>query len=92
MHRCNIYIPFQIKNKKPPIVFEYGKQLRGFIYVEDIAKFNVKAFETDEGVFNLGTGKTTSLLGIIQMLNSLTGSNVNPDITGEFRVGDKIND
>ncbi|MEM3830530.1 MAG: SDR family NAD(P)-dependent oxidoreductase [Conexivisphaerales archaeon] len=82
----------RLKNKKPPIVFEDGKQLRDFIYVEDVAKFNVKALERGEGVFNLGTGRTTSLLGIIQMLNSLTGSNVSPEITGEFRVGDNRHD
>ncbi len=82
----------RLKNKKSPIVFEDGKQLRDFIYVEDLAKFNVKALERGEGVFNIGTGKTTSLLGIIQMLNTLTGSNVNPEITGEFRLGDNRHD
>ncbi|MEM3828182.1 MAG: NAD-dependent epimerase/dehydratase family protein [Conexivisphaerales archaeon] len=78
----------RLKNKKPPIVFEDDKQLRDSIYVGDVAKFNVKALERGKRVFNLGTGRTTSLLGITQMLNSLTGSNVSPEITGEFRLGD----
>ncbi|MEM4067691.1 MAG: NAD-dependent epimerase/dehydratase family protein [Candidatus Micrarchaeaceae archaeon] len=78
----------RLKNKKPLIVFEDGKQLGDFIYVEDIATFNVKVLERGKRVFNLGIGRTTSLLGIIQMLSSLTGSNVSPKIIGEYRVGD----
>src|SRR3989344_4286034 len=51
----------RIKNNNPPVVYEDGHQIRDFIFVEDIARANVAAIETDKFVIsplNVGTGKT----------------------------------
>ena len=83
----------RIKNKNPPIIFEDGNQLRDFIYVEDIARANLLALESDkEGVYNVGTGKATSILEVAKTLIELFDSKVEPKITGEFRVGDNRHD
>jgi len=83
----------RIKNNNPPIIFEDGRQLRDFIYVEDVARANLLALEGDkEGVYNVGTGKATSILEVANTLIELFDSKVEPKITGEFRVGDNRHD
>jgi dTDP-L-rhamnose 4-epimerase len=83
----------RIKNNKPPIVYEDGKQMRDFVYVEDVARLNVEAIENEaSGVFNLGTGEPHSLLEVIEMLKKIYGSDVEPYITQEYRPGDNRHD
>jgi len=83
----------RIKNNNPPIIFEDGNQVRDFIYVEDIAEANLLALEQDaSGVYNVGTGKPTSVLTIAENLIELYGSKVKPNITNEFRDGDNRHD
>lgn len=82
----------RIKNGNRPVVFEDGKQLRDFIYVEDIARSNVQALEKGEGVYNVGTGRPSSLLQLIDMINNELGTKVEADVTGEFRPGDNRHD
>jgi dTDP-L-rhamnose 4-epimerase len=80
----------RIKNNNPPIIYEDGKQTRDFIYVEDVAKANLLCLEKFDGidVFNVGTGKSTSILEIADLLIKLHDSKVKPRIKGEFRLGD----
>ncbi|MGC8615310.1 MAG: SDR family NAD(P)-dependent oxidoreductase [Thermoprotei archaeon] len=75
----------RLKNGNPPLLFEDGKQMRDFVYVEDVAKLNVMALEKGEGVYNLGTGKPTSLLKIVNAIKELLGSHVEPKVTQDFR-------
>jgi len=83
----------RIKNNNPPIIFEDGNQLRDFIYVEDVARVNLIALESNaEGVYNVGTGRPTSILDIAEMLIDIFDSKVKPKITEEFRVGDNRHD
>ena len=82
----------KIKNNKAPIIFEDGKQLRDFVYVEDIAEFNLKALERGEGVYNLGTGKTNSLISLAEEIKKQFNSNIELNVTGEFRPGDNRHD
>ena len=70
-----------IEAGKPPLIFGDGLQSMDFIYVEDVARANVLAAQsevTDE-VFNLGTGIQTSLNELCSMLLSLTGSSLQPE-------------
>jgi dTDP-L-rhamnose 4-epimerase len=83
----------RIKNGMPPILFEDGKQLRDYVYVEDVARLNVEAVENDsKGVFNVGTGEAHSLLDVVDSLNRIYGSKVKPNITQKFRLGDNRHD
>ncbi|HDJ96763.1 MAG TPA: SDR family NAD(P)-dependent oxidoreductase [Candidatus Aenigmarchaeota archaeon] len=90
---CAIFLS-RIKNNNPPIIYEDGNQVRDFIYVEDIARVNLVALEKFEGVdvFNVGTGKPTSILEVANTLIEICDSNVEPKITQEFRVGDNRHD
>lgn len=83
----------RIKNNNPPIIFEDGRQIRDFVYVEDVAKANLLALESEkEGVYNVGTGKPSSILEVAETLIRLFNSNVEPKVTGEFRIGDNRHD
>ena len=64
-----------VKNKKFPC--STGEQLRDFIYVEDVAHAFISACEKkiDSGVYNLGSGESTSIYKICKIVESqLTGS------------------
>lgn len=66
-----------------PTIFGDGKQTRDFIYVGDVAVANIKAaLSTKCGhgeSINIGTGKETSLLQLIEALNAATGRNITPE-------------
>jgi len=53
----------RLKEKKPPIIFGNGSQIRDFIFVEDVAKANIAAMNSNvkSGFFNVGTGDTISI-------------------------------
>jgi len=59
----------RISEKKPPIIFGDGLQLRDFTYVEDVMKANLSAMKSkvNEGFFNVGSGKATSVLDLANM-------------------------
>lgn len=85
----------RIKNNNPPIIYEDGNQLRDFVYVTDVAKANLMVLENEKfiiDVFNVGTGKPTSVLEISKMLIELYDSKVEPYVTEQFRLGDNRHD
>ena len=78
----------RIKERKPLIVEGDGKQTRDFVYVEDVAEAVVKALESEEsGVFNVGTGKETSIMELADLLFEITGMNTGIDFSSP-RPGD----
>ncbi len=81
----------RILNGLAPIVYEDGMQMRDFVFVEDVARANVHVMEDDRAdfqVFNVGSGKGTSVLDFIQALATAYGKDVTPKITGQFRPGE----
>jgi dTDP-L-rhamnose 4-epimerase len=73
------------------LVYEDGDQMRDFIYVGDVARANLFVMENEKAdfqVFNVGTGKATSIAGLARRLSSLYGKSIEPKIPGEFRLGD----
>jgi dTDP-L-rhamnose 4-epimerase len=81
----------RIKNDKPPMIFEDGRQSRDFISVHDIVEANMLAMgkpQADYQSFNVGSGKVTTVLEIAEILRSLCGKRINPEITMKFRKGD----
>ncbi len=56
-----------------------GEQTRDFIYVSDVADANLKAASTKDAsgqVFNIATGKPTSINQLAELLGKITGLNV----------------
>lgn len=59
---------------KQPRIFGSGEQERDFVYVGDVVEANLRAVHHgDEDVFNIGTGRSTSVNRIFQTLQSIIG-------------------
>jgi UDP-glucose 4-epimerase len=59
---------------RPLRIFGDGQQTRDFIYVKDIARYNVLALQHDAGgVCNIGSGRSVTLLALIDALESAAG-------------------
>lgn len=87
---CSIFST-QIVNKKQPVVYEDGNQTRDFVFVEDVAAANLLVMHSKKAngnVFNVGSGKATTISCFAQTLLDLYDSSLTPSITGEFRLGD----
>ena len=81
----------RLRNRRAPLVFEDGRQTRDFVSVRDVAAAVVRALETDAAdglAVNVGTGEPHTVLEVAEMLNSLLGTAITPEVTGEFRAGD----
>ena len=63
-----------LKMGQPLRVFGDGGQTRDFIHVADIARINRLALESDAGgMCNVGTGKSTTLLKLIDIFGKVAG-------------------
>ena len=70
-----------IKANKPPIIFGDGLQTRDFISVEDVAKANLLSMtsNTDFAFLNIGTGITTSVKELANLMIKLSGKSLTPE-------------
>ncbi|HEX7369393.1 MAG TPA: NAD-dependent epimerase/dehydratase family protein [Rhodanobacteraceae bacterium] len=79
-------------NDRPPVVFEDGMQRRDFVSVHDVARACRLALEAPGApghAINIGSGRAATVLEIAAALGAALGrSDVEPDITRQFRVGD----
>lgn len=84
-----------------PRVYEDGQQFRDFIHVQDVAhalmcllgtwqlKQAVRCWANPnfQGVFNVGTGKPTTILELATLISERLGGPA-PEVTGLYRTGD----
>ena len=70
----------RIKDKKPPIVFGTGSQIRDFIHVEDIANANYLAMNSDVSNLhvNVGTGNSISILELAKIMIDISNLDLEP--------------
>jgi UDP-glucose 4-epimerase len=70
-----------IESGKPPLIFGDGSQSMDFVFIEDVARANVLAAQSDvtDEVFNVGTGIQTSLNQLCEILLRLTDSKLRPE-------------
>ncbi|TRZ83058.1 NAD-dependent epimerase/dehydratase family protein [bacterium] len=69
-----------LKNEKS-IIYGSGKKRRDFIHIDDINDFHllcIKDAKTDNKVFNLGNGKSYSVLEIYDMVSKILKKNISP--------------
>jgi dTDP-L-rhamnose 4-epimerase len=74
-----------------PRVFEDGRQLRDFVHVDDVARANVLALETDspfDGALNVASGEPRSVLELAAAICSASPAAPEPQVVGGFRAGD----
>ena len=66
---------------RSPVVHGDGLQSRDFTFVDDIVQANLLAAEAPRlagKVFNIASGRRTSLLELVHILNENLGSNIRP--------------
>ncbi|MCM8776831.1 MAG: NAD-dependent epimerase/dehydratase family protein [Candidatus Omnitrophica bacterium] len=62
---------------KTPIVFGDGQQTRDFVYIDDVIRANITMMESPvTGIFNVGTGKETSVNQIFDYIKSASGRDI----------------
>jgi UDP-glucose 4-epimerase len=76
---------------RPPTVFGDGLQSRDFTDVRDVVQAMMKAAEAPPEVsgkvYNVGTGRSVSVLDLVGTLNRLLGAGLTP-VQGPARLGD----
>jgi len=81
----------RLLNNLPPVLYEDGEQTRDFSFVEDIARANLLAAETDklDGLaVNIGSGHGTPIREIAERLSDILKIDMAPEVNGEFRPGE----
>src|SRR5262249_12374653 len=81
----------RLLNALPPVLYEDGEQTRDFSFVEDIARANLLAAETDklDGLaVNIGSGIGIPIREIAEQLSAILKIKIAPEINGEFRPGE----
>ena len=81
----------RILNGLPPVLYEDGEQTRDFSFVEDIARANWLAAESDnlDGLpVNVGSGRGVAVREVAEQISAALGSRIAPEVNGEFRPGE----
>ena len=81
----------RLLNNLPPVLYEDGEQTRDFSFVEDIARANLLAAQTDklDGLpVNIGSACGTPIREIAEQLADILKIDIAPEINGEFRPGE----
>ncbi len=81
----------RLLNNLPPVLYEDGEQTRDFSFVEDIARANLLAAQTDklDGLpVNIGSACGTPIREIAEQLADILRIDIAPEINGEFRPGE----
>lgn len=82
----------RLLNGNPPLIFEDGRQMRDFVHVSDIARACRLALTVPEAadqVLNVGSGRQYTVLEIAHAMAEVLGrEEIEPEITGNYRVGD----
>ena len=78
----------RLSEDSPPVIYGDGSQTRDFTFVGDAVQANIRAAESDEtGVFNIGTGKSTSIAVLADTIGRIMGKDLQP-VHEERRVGE----
>jgi dTDP-L-rhamnose 4-epimerase len=81
----------RLLNDLPPVLYEDGEQTRDFSFVEDIARANLLAAESDklDGLpVNVGSGAGVSIREVAEQIADALDIHITPEVNGEFRPGE----
>ena len=81
----------RVLNDRPPRVFEDGGQLRDLVHVSDVVAATLAAMTAQDApgnAINVATGDRVRVLDLARAVAAALGSDVEPDVTGEYRAGD----
>jgi len=77
----------RLRDGERPRIFGDGSQTRDYVYAGDVAEVTIAALESSGGVFNVGTGRETSVLDLLAAIQTVAGTDVAPE-HAEARAGE----
>ena len=75
---------------KPMTMHEDGRQTRDFVHIQDVVDAHMMILENEEipsGIYNLGSGRTTHVNELAEMVARKVGVPFRPEYPGMFVVG-----
>jgi dTDP-L-rhamnose 4-epimerase len=81
----------RLLNNLPPVLYEDGEQTRDFSFVQDIARANLLAAQTDklDGLaVNVGSGRGVPIREVAEHIADALKIDIPPEARGEFRPGE----
>jgi UDP-glucose 4-epimerase len=71
----------RIARGEPPTIHGDGTQAFDFVHVQDVARANLLAMESDatDAAYNIGTGVRTTIRELVEELIAITGAGVDPE-------------
>jgi dTDP-L-rhamnose 4-epimerase len=76
---------------KQPIIYEDGMQIRDYINYQDVVDANILALKdgrTNYQCFNVGSGKSYTVIDFYKKMKEITGKHISPIISRYYRFGD----
>jgi len=81
----------RLLNARRPLVFEDGRQIRDLVHVSDVVRATRAAMEARGApgqAINVATGRQVRIGELAAELARALGSELEPELTGDFRAGD----
>jgi dTDP-L-rhamnose 4-epimerase len=81
----------RLLNGRRPLVFEDGEQIRDLVHVSDVVRATLAAMEAPAApgqAINVATGRRVRVVELARKLAAALGSDLEPELSGEFRAGD----
>ena len=76
-----------VADGRRPTIFGDGSQGRDYVYARDVARATLAAAKLDGGVLNIATGRSSSVLELVDAMRRATGREIDPE-HGPERLGD----
>ena len=77
----------RLAEAQPVTIFGSGEQTRDYVYVGDVVAATLAAAGQGPGVFNVGTGRETSVLELYEIARRVSGADLDPEFAEE-RLGE----
>jgi len=81
----------RLLNRRAPMVFEDGRQMRDFVSVHDIVQANLLAMERPQAngmALNVGSGEPVTIEQVARVLGAALDTVIPAELTGKYRAGD----
>ncbi len=81
----------RLLNRRAPLIYEDGRQMRDFVSVHDVVQANLLAMErpqADGMALNVGSGEPVTIEQVARVLAAALDTGIPAEITGKYRAGD----
>ena len=80
----------QILFLRHPVIYGDGEQTRDYIFIKDVVEANMSTLKGDTtGIFNIGTGKETTVNSLFKELQKLMNTDIKP-VSAPARQGEQM--